>query len=56
MRPEALGEETREALADLMAAEQMKCNCSAPNQSTLREYADGKRREAIKAGAEVPAG
>ena len=49
MRPETLGEETREALADLMAAEQMKRNCSAPNQSTLREYADGKRREAIKA-------
>ena len=49
MRPEALGEDTREALADLMAAEQMKRNCSAPNQSTLREYADGKRREAVKA-------
>jgi len=48
MRPEALGEDTREALADLMAAEQMKRNCSAPNQSTLREYADGKRREALK--------
>jgi hypothetical protein len=49
MRPEAIGEDTREALADLMAAEQMKRNCSAPNQSTLREYADGKRREALKA-------
>src|SRR5215831_7194463 len=49
MRPEALCEDTREALADLMAAEQMKRNCSAPNQSTLREYADGKRREALKA-------
>ena len=48
MRPEALCEDTREALADLMAAEQMKRNCSAPNQSTLREYADGKRREALK--------
>ena len=42
-------EDTREALADLMAAEQMKRNCSAPNQSTLRDYADGKRREALKA-------
>jgi hypothetical protein len=49
MRPEALCEDTREALADLMAAEQMKRNCSAPNQSTLRDYADGKRREALKA-------
>jgi len=49
MRPEALCEDTREALADLMAAEQMKRNCSAPNQHTLREYADGKRREALKA-------
>src|SRR4029453_1744725 len=49
MRPESLCEDTREGLADLMAAEQMKRNCSAPNQSTLREYADGKRREAIKA-------
>jgi hypothetical protein len=48
MRPEALGEDTREALAGLMAAEQMRRNCSAPNQSTLREYADGKRREALK--------
>jgi len=49
MRPETLCEDTREALADLMAAEQMKRNCSAPNQSTLREYADQKRREALKA-------
>ena len=49
MWPEALCEDTREALADLMAAEQMKRNCSAPNQSTLREDADGKRREALKA-------
>jgi hypothetical protein len=32
-----------------MAAEQMKRNCSAPNQNTLREYADMKRREALKA-------
>ena len=48
-RPEVLSEETRETLADLMAAEQMKRNCSAPNQGALREYADGKRREAIKA-------
>ena len=49
MWPEALCEDTREALADLMAAEQMKRNCSAPNQSSLRDYADVKRREALKA-------
>ena len=48
-RPEALSEDTREALADLMAAEQMKRNCSAPNQGSLREYADGKRRDAVSA-------
>jgi len=48
-RPAALSEDTRDALADIMAAEQMKKNCSAPSQSTLREYADGKRRDAVKA-------
>jgi len=47
--PDALSNDSREALADLMAAEQMKRNCAAPNQSTLREYADGKRRDAVKA-------
>ena len=26
----------------------MKQKCSAPNQSALREYAEGKRREALK--------
>jgi len=35
-RPESLSEDTREALADLMAAEQMKRNASAPNQMNLR--------------------
>jgi hypothetical protein len=48
-RPEALSEDTREALADLMAAEQMKRNASAPNQTNLREYAETKRRDAVKA-------
>src|SRR5262249_36910863 len=47
-RPEALSEETREALAELVAAEQMKRQCSAPNQGELRDYADGKRRDAVK--------
>jgi hypothetical protein len=47
-RPETISQATREALADLLAAEEMKKNCAAPNQSVLREYADGKRREAIK--------
>jgi hypothetical protein len=46
--PEILSEATREALADLIAAEQMKRNSSAPNQNNLREYADNKRREAVK--------
>ena len=48
-RPEALCEDTREALADLIAAEQMKRNSSAPNQTGLRDYAETKRREAVKA-------
>ncbi|WP_337287272.1 hypothetical protein [Candidatus Methylomirabilis sp.] len=48
-RPTALSEETRDALADMIAAEQMKRNCQAPSQSTLREYAEGKRRDAVKA-------
>ena len=47
-RPDALSEETREALASLIAAEQMKRNFSDPNQSSLRDYAEGKRREAVK--------
>jgi Family of unknown function (DUF6079) len=47
-RPEALAQETRDAVADLLAAEEMKKNCSAPNQTTLREYADDKRKNAIK--------
>jgi hypothetical protein len=48
-RPEQLAPETRDALADLLAAEEMKKNCAAPNQGALRDYADGKRRDAIKA-------
>lgn len=48
-RPESLHEDTREALADLIAAEQMKRNCSAPNQASLRDHADGKKRDAIVA-------
>jgi len=48
-RPEALNQDTRDALADLLAAEEMKKNCSAPNQGSLRDYADGKRKDAIKA-------
>lgn len=48
-RPAALSEDTRDALADMIAGEQMKKNCSAPSQSTLREYAEGKRRDAVKA-------
>jgi tetratricopeptide (TPR) repeat protein len=35
-------------VADLLAAEEMKRACAAPNQASLREYADGKRREAVK--------
>lgn len=48
-RPETLKQETRDALADLLAAEEMKKNCANPNQGSLREYADEKRRAAIKA-------
>jgi hypothetical protein len=48
IRPATLSADTREALAEIIAAEQMKQRCSAPNQSTLREYAEGKRREALK--------
>ena len=47
-RPEDLSEPTGDALADLLAAEEMKRTCSAPNQGSLREYADGKRKEAVK--------
>ena len=48
-RPEDLSEGTRDALADLLAAEEMKRTCAAPNQVSLRDYADGKRRDAVKA-------
>ena len=47
-RPAPLSADTREALAGFMAAEQMKRNASAPNQTSLREYAETKRREAVK--------
>ena len=46
--PDELSETTRDALADLLAAEEMKRTCSAPNQASLRDYADGKRRDAVK--------
>jgi hypothetical protein len=48
-RPTSLSEETREAIADLIAAESLKRNSTAPNQNSLREYADNTRRKAIKA-------
>ena len=48
-RPETLKPETRDALADMLAAEEMKRNCSNPNQGSLREYADEKRKTAVKA-------
>jgi hypothetical protein len=47
-RPESLSEQTREALADLIAAENLKRNSTGPSQNSLRDYADNKRREAIK--------
>src|SRR5206468_4191730 len=47
-RPAPLSADTREALAGFVAAEQMKRNASAPNQTSLREYAETKRREAVK--------
>ena len=47
-RPDDLSSDTRDALADFLAAEEMKKNCAAPTQGTLRDYADTKRREAIK--------
>ena len=47
-RPDSLSEETREAIADLIAAENLKRNSQAPNQNSLRDYADNTRRKAIK--------
>ena len=47
-RPAALSDETREALADILAAEQMKKNSTAPNQASLRDYAESRRKEAVK--------
>lgn len=47
-RPEDLSEPTCDALADLLAADEMKRTCAAPNQSSLRDYADGKRKDAVK--------
>ncbi len=46
--PDQLTPETRDALADLLAAEEMRKNCPAPNQSALRDFAEAKRRDAIK--------
>lgn len=48
-RPDSLSADSRESLAELIAAEQMKRNSSSPNQTGLREYAENKRREAVKA-------
>jgi hypothetical protein len=48
-RSEDPSDSTRDALADLLAAEEMKRTCAAPNQASLRDYADGKRRDAVKA-------
>jgi len=48
-RPETLNQDTRDALADLLAAEEMKKNCAASNQGSLRDYADEKRKAAVKA-------
>lgn len=47
-RPDDLSAITREALADLLACEEMKRVCAAPNQGSLRDYSDVKRREAVK--------
>jgi hypothetical protein len=47
-RPAALCDETREALAEILAAEQMKKNFSALNQGNLRDHAEGRRKEAVK--------
>ena len=46
--PDSLSEATREALADLIAAEQLKRTATAPNQTGLKDYAENKRREALK--------
>ena len=48
-RPETLNQDTRDALADWLAAEEMKKNCAASNQGSLRDYADEKRKAAVKA-------
>lgn len=48
-RPDSLSEDSRESLAELIAAEQLKRNSSSPNQASLRDYAETKRREAVKA-------
>ncbi len=46
--PDSLSEGTREALADLIAAEQLKRSATDPKQTGLRDYAENKRREALK--------
>ena len=55
-RTEALKQETREALADLLAAEEMKKNCSTPSQGSLRDYADGKRKGRNEGHSQMSAG
>lgn len=46
--PDSLSEATREAIAELLAAEQLKRSATAPNQAGLKEYAENKRRDALK--------
>lgn len=47
--PESLSDATREALAELMAAEQMKRAATGPTQAASQNHAETKRREALKA-------
>ena len=47
-RPAPLSDDTRESLADILAAEQMKRNFTALNQGVIRDYAESRRKEAVK--------
>lgn len=47
--PESLSDATREALAELIAAEQMKRSSTSASQAALQAHAETKRREALKA-------
>ncbi|HEX7376077.1 MAG TPA: hypothetical protein VF278_03145 [Pirellulales bacterium] len=46
--PESLSDATRDALADLLAAEQMKRATGSASQAALQNHAENKRRDAIK--------